>query len=268
MTATSSEPRFEFGSNWTNFSVGLTDRAIEDATASVQDILGVCDLKGKSFLDVGSGSGLFSLAARKLGARVHSFDYDPKSVSCTAELKRRYFSGDEQWIVEQGSALDRDYLVRLGQFDIVYSWGVLHHTGAMWDAISSVMPMVAPDGKLCIAIYNDQRSITRYWTKVKRLYCSRPWLRPVLIAAHAPYLGARAIARTVAGRGRLERGMSLWHDYLDWLGGYPFEAATPEQIFEFVSQQGFVLRKMKTCGGRMGCNEFMFERTHQPESSK
>jgi len=30
-----------------------------------------------------------------LGARVHSFDYDPQSVACTAELKRRYFEGDE-----------------------------------------------------------------------------------------------------------------------------------------------------------------------------
>src|SRR5262245_27430993 len=95
-------------------------------------MLEIDSLAGLSFLDIGSGSGLFSLAARRLGARVHSFDYDPQSVACAAELRRRYFPGDPQWVVEEGSALDADYLTRLGKFDIVYSWGVLHHTGRMW----------------------------------------------------------------------------------------------------------------------------------------
>ena len=53
---------------------------------------------------------------------MHSFDYDPQSVACTQELKRRYFAEDEQWIIEEGSVLDRNYLSRLGRFDVVYSW--------------------------------------------------------------------------------------------------------------------------------------------------
>jgi 2-polyprenyl-6-hydroxyphenyl methylase/3-demethylubiquinone-9 3-methyltransferase len=72
------------------------------------------------------------LAARRLGATVHSFDYDPQSVACTAELKRRYFPEDGAWRVEEASVLDQDYLRRLGQFEVVYSWGVLHHTGVLW----------------------------------------------------------------------------------------------------------------------------------------
>jgi 2-polyprenyl-3-methyl-5-hydroxy-6-metoxy-1,4-benzoquinol methylase len=103
-------------------------------------------LDGKSFLDIGSGSGLFSLAARRLGARVHSFDYDQQSVACTAELRRRYFPSAGDWVVERGSALDRDYLARLGTFDVVYSWGVLHHTGDMWRALENVKPLVAERG--------------------------------------------------------------------------------------------------------------------------
>src|SRR5229473_3051952 len=115
--------RFAFGENWARFLALLDDQRIKDAEESLQSKLGVENLAGKSFLDVGSGSGLFSLAARRLGARVHSFDYDPRSVACTGELKRRYFPDDGRWVVETGSALDADYLRSIGKFDIVYSWG-------------------------------------------------------------------------------------------------------------------------------------------------
>ncbi len=120
--------RFEFGANWARFLEVLDDERIRQAEESLCKMLGVSALKGKSFLDVGCGSGLFSLVARRLGATVHSFDYDPRSVGCTLELRRRYFPEDMQWIIEEGSALDSDYLSRMGRFDVVYSWGVLHHT--------------------------------------------------------------------------------------------------------------------------------------------
>src|SRR5713226_890638 len=119
--------RFEFGHNWSQFLTVLDEKRIAVAEQSLKEMLGVDDLRGKSFLDVGSGSGLFSLVARRLGARVHSFDYDPESVACTMELKRHYFREDNKWSVEKGSALDEKYLEALGTFDVVYSWGVLHH---------------------------------------------------------------------------------------------------------------------------------------------
>lgn len=138
--------RFAFGANWSRFLRALDEERIGRAEASVKEMLGLERLDGMRFLDAGSGSGLFSLAARRLGAQVHSFDYDPQSVACTAELKRRYFANDPAWVVERGSVLDRDYLSRLGRFDIVYSWGVLHHTGAMWQALENVAPLVAGGG--------------------------------------------------------------------------------------------------------------------------
>ena len=161
-----------------------------------------------------------------------------------------------------GSVLDRDYLGRLGQFDVVYSWGVLHHTGAMWQALENIAPLVASGGQLFIAIYNDQGSISRYWLIVKALYARKSWMRGPLVLAHMPYLfGLRWLVRGVSGRLSLDRGMSLWHDMLDWVGGFPFEVARPESVFRFYKKKNFVLSEFKTCGGRSGCNEFVF--THR-----
>jgi len=193
------------------------------AEASLKQMLEVADLAGKRFLDIGCGSGLFSLAARRLGALVHSFDYDPQSVACTGELKRRYFPDDVLWTIEEGSVLDQSYLASLGQFDVVYSWGVLHHTGQMWQALDAVAPLVAEDGKLFIAIYNDRGGASRRWAAVKRFYNRSPRpVRTLLVLAIGAYFEMRAalsrlarlqnplpFKRQKAGR---VRGMSGWHD--------------------------------------------------------
>jgi len=254
--------RFTFGENWSRFLLGLDENRIRQAEHSLGEMLGVQTLRGKRFLDIGSGSGLFSLAARRLGATVHSFDYDPKSVACTTELRRRYFPDDPLWKVEQGSALDAAYLTSLGRFDIVYSWGVLHHTGQMYQAFENTVPAVAVPGTLFLAIYNDQGWTSRYWTWVKRTYNRNAVLKAAMVAIHLPYLfGARWLVRALTGRLEVERGMSLWYDMFDWLGGYPFEVAKPEVVFRFFRDRGFSLQELKTCGGRVGCNEFVFRRT-------
>jgi 2-polyprenyl-6-hydroxyphenyl methylase/3-demethylubiquinone-9 3-methyltransferase len=261
--------RFQFGKNWQRFLSVLNEERIAEAEKSLKQMLGVEDLQGKSFLDVGSGSGLFSLAARRLGAKVHSFDYDPNSVACTQELRRRYFPDDSNWTIEQGSVLDIDYLKSLGQFDIVYSWGVLHHTGAMWQALEGASLLVGKPGRLFIAIYNDQGGQSKRWCKVKQLYCSGILGKALVSGFFIPYfiLSGLAVdllkARNPVTRYteyKKTRGMSVIHDWFDWLGGYPFEVAKPEEIFLFYRDKGFILENLITCAGGLGNNQFVFRK--------
>lgn len=259
--------RFAFGSNWTRFLTVLNDARIIHAENSLRGMLEVKDLQGKTFLDIGSGSGLFSLAARRLGAAVTSFDYDPQSVACTRELQRRYFPSDDHWRIDEGSALDDQYLSGIGQFDIVYSWGVLHHTGDMWRALANAALPVASGGHLFIAIYNDQGWISVAWRKVKRLYCSGIVGKVLVGGAFIPYYVARGMVGDLLLRARnpiqryrhpTTRGMSLFYDWFDWLGGLPFEVAKPEAIVRFYRDRGFALQNLVTVGGGIGNNQFVF----------
>lgn len=262
--------RFAFGENWRRFLSILNETRIHDAEKSLLSMLEVSDLRGRTFLDIGSGSGLFSLAARRLGAEVTSFDYDPQSVECTSELRRRYFADDTLWQVEHGSALDADFLRSKGPFDVVYSWGVLHHTGDMWQGLANAAIAVAPGGRLYIAIYNDQGATSRRWLGVKRAYCSGLLGKALVCAAFIPYYVASGFARDVLRlRNPLRRyeepttrGMSVFYDWFDWLGGLPFEVAKPEAIIRFYRDRGFVLLNLVTAGGGLGNNQFVFGR-HQ-----
>jgi 2-polyprenyl-6-hydroxyphenyl methylase/3-demethylubiquinone-9 3-methyltransferase len=266
------DERFAFGRNWARFLTHLTPARITAAEASLQQMLECPHLAGRRVLDIGSGSGLFSLAARRLGADVRSFDFDSDSVACTRELRRRYFPGDPRWQIGQGSVLDRAFMRGLGTFAVVYSWGVLHHTGQLWQALGLASDAVAPGGQLFIAIYNSVGSQTRRWARIKRTYCRLPkGLRtPFALIVSTPG-EAKAFGRALlAGRpgrylrswgddGQRMRGMSRWHDLIDWVGGYPYEAARVDEVFEACRKRGFTLERL-TSGAGLGCNEFVFRR--------
>ncbi|NWF91946.1 MAG: class I SAM-dependent methyltransferase [Syntrophaceae bacterium] len=272
------DKRFEFGKNWRRFLSILDEERIMEAQKSLKRMLDVDHLNGKSFLDIGCGSGLFSLAARRLGAKVHSFDYDPLSVACTEELKRRYFPDDPNWSVERGDVLDKAYLESLGQFDIVYAWGVLHHTGAMWQAMENVAQLVNPGGKLFISIYNDQGNASSRWTMLKKFYnqAPNPIKSTIVLSLGCLWVIRSSLIKVINFQNPLpfkewnekkkNRGMSFWHDLVDWVGGYPFEVAKPEGVFNFYYKRGFELTKLKTCGGGLGCNEFVFVQKPKPLS--
>ena len=250
--------RFRFGKNWARFLRYLTEDRIIRAQDSLLGTIGKDSLAGKEFLDIGCGSGLFSLAARRLGAKVTSFDYDEDSVQCARYLKERFYPDDGQWTIMQGSILDPVFMEKLGRFDVVYAWGVLHHSGDQWKGFVHALSATKPDGKFLVALYNDQGWVSQYWKAVKWLYIHVPLIRPVLIAFYAPYfIGLRWCMRFLRRQQIQERGMTLWYDMIDWLGGWPFEVAAPKDVLARGEDRGFKVTCVKNVGRRQGCNEFV-----------
>jgi SAM-dependent methyltransferase len=268
----SAQPRFGFGQNWLSFTKLVSEEHLAQAQQDLVDMLGIATLEGLSFLDIGSGSGLASLAAYRLGARVHSFDYDLASVTSTEELRRRFGGDDPRWQVEQGSVLDETFMSSLGEFDVVHAWGVLHHTGDMVSAMGQTLARVCPNGLLYLALYNDQGLRSRLWRAVKLSYNRLPagLQRPFVALVMGPRESAVATIYLLRGRPgiylkrwtdyRSERGMSKWHDLVDWVGGYPFEVATPDSVFEFYHQRGFTLERMSLTRSA-GCNRYILRRS-------
>ncbi len=261
------DKRFSFGRNWLSFIRTLDENRILEAEKSLMVMLDLTTLAGKQFIDVGCGSGLFSLAARRLGAEVFSFDFDKDSVEATKELRRRFIpQEDPLWHIEQGDVLSDSYLNSLGNYDIVYAWGVLHHTGNLLKAMNNTSRLVADNGILFIGIYNDRGLRSRIWSYIKAFYSINVFTSAITKAIFYPiFLSYSMIKGVIQNKDafyvfkhyRSNRGMSLFHDWNDWLGGYPFEVATPSKVISFFSDRGFVLQKSIIAIGSRN-NEFVF----------
>ena len=275
MATTDTKQRFAFGKNWANFLKHLNEERIKEAEKSLLENLNLNNLKGKNFLDIGSGSGLFSLAAHRLGANVFSFDYDKDAVNCTKYLKEKYAKKSNNWQITQGSVLDKKFLSKISsdKFDIVYSWGVLHHTGNMQQAFENIVDLIKPEGYLFISIYNDQGDTSQRWKWIKKKYNNSSYITKLSLSLYTllrcwTMTFAKDLVKTGnplkswLAYGKNDRGMSAWHDVIDWLGGYPFEVAKPEEIFDSFKKKNFTLKKLKTCAGGIGCNEFIFQKNN------
>lgn len=261
---------FSFGKNWQDFLRRANEKNFHHAKSSLIDSLGGESLRGRSFLDIGCGSGLFSHAAFTLGAsRVVSLDLDPLCVKCCEALRQK--AGNPKcWEIYQGSILDKDFMSRLGLFDVVYAWGVLHHTGKMWEAIQNTACLVQPGGFYNLAIYNKSEKFlgSRFWLRVKKIYNRSPsigktFLEVLYMAVYFLVQFKRLknpfkqIRRHESGRGMIWR-----RDIVDWLGGYPYEFAAAEEILGFMKSRfpKWDCVDMKSTRG-LGNNLYLFRRT-------
>jgi SAM-dependent methyltransferase len=259
--------RFGFGANWADYiDKNFSEERVNISRRHLLGFLKLNDLKGKTFLDIGCGSGLHSLAAWRSGAeQVVSFDYDQNSVATTKKLQE--LSGSpKNWIVLQGSVLDELFIDSLPKSDIVYSWGVLHHTGNMWKAIENSSRCLHKSSVFYIALYSSDIYVdppADYWLKIKReynlasplkkilmewRYAWKDSIRGCLIRGKNPLIHMREY--------KLSRGMSYWHDVKDWLGGYPMEFAGNKET-ELFARNRLNLELIHVKAGE-GNTEFLF----------
>lgn len=238
---------FSFGKNWRSYVDGVDEGAIERARQDIENWLGPEAVNGKTLLDIGCGSGIHSLCFHLLGAKqIVSVDIDPYSVESTRVLWERA-KRPTNWTVTQGSVLDDDFVKKLGTHDIVYSWGVLHHTGAMWEAIANACSRVKKGGLLWLALYQKNENYPAD-LELKRSYNRASKFGKKMM--EWKYIYGIMKARRQAGQNPLawnekrERGMNVYHDVIDWLGGLPYEVATREEVETFVHRQGFVSKRI------------------------
>jgi 2-polyprenyl-6-hydroxyphenyl methylase/3-demethylubiquinone-9 3-methyltransferase len=252
---------FSFGENWADFAQSVDEDRVRQAELDLTRIVG--DVRGKTFLDIGCGSGIHSVAAARLGALVTAVDLDPMSVETARAVTRRFAANCN---VSLASVFDID-----GRFDVVYSWGVLHHTGAMWNAVAHAAGLVAPGGRLALALY-ARTPFCDLWRVEKKLYTASP--KPIQAVIRGGYKSAFVAGLLASGRNPIRyirtyqnnRGMRWHHDVHDWLGGYPYESATPEEVAQFIVPRGFDLTRQAINKGPLGgllgtgCNEYLFTR--------
>lgn len=252
-----SEVRFRFGENWASFSRRLTESRLAEARASLQRLLNKESLEEDTFLDIGCGSGLFSIAAAQLGARrVVGIDLDPLSVRTSQENARRW-APEAPLTFRQISVLDEEAMESLGTFDIVYSWGVLHHTGDMRRALRIAAGRVRQGGLFVVAIYNRHWS-SPLWKAIKRTYNLLPsWGRWGLVWGFAPVILLSKALVTRQNPLRVRRGMDVFHNLVDWLGGYPYEYASTTEMRMLLEGLGLRVERVLPAPVPTGCNEFV-----------
>jgi predicted RNA methylase len=263
---------FSFGDNWAQYSKYVTDEHLKHAVDDLKRLLGVSTLNGKTFCDIGCGSGIHSVAAAKMGAMVTAVDIDPMSTATAIALAQK-FGVSNQLTISNYSIFD--HKLPLNDFNIVYSWGVLHHTGAMWNAIEEAMKLVSPaSGSIfAIALYRKTR-LCSFWKFEKRLYKDSPrfiqaGLR-ILMTALMDVANLLRLKSPIKFRSeyQMKRGMSFKHDVHDWLGGYPYESVQDNELKSFFSDREFVLErtflrspnKMQLGIFGSGCDEYVFKK--------
>ncbi|BFU93734.1 MAG: SAM-dependent methyltransferase [Nitrospira sp.] len=271
---TSVESHFRFGENWRAYAEKVDEAAIEEAVHGLRRLAG-SEMSGKRILDIGCGSGLHALAALRLGAvEIQGIDLDPNSVAAAQAVLTRYAS-QRPWKMEQKSIFEMNP-AQCGTFDMVYSWGVLHHTGDMFRAIHTAAELVSLGGLFVFALYR-KTLLCPFWKWEKRWYARASSRRQRL--AQRLYtamfrLGLRATGHkfdSYVDKYKTKRGMDFYHDVHDWLGGWPYESISPEEVELVMRGLGFeqvrsFITRGRRFGGRYlglfgsGCDEYVYRK--------
>jgi len=262
----STSKQFDFGQNWKNFSKNkLDEQKIEQAQRDFIELVKGIELENKTFIDIGFGQGLGLLTSAKLGAKSVGVDINTKCKE-TLEFNKAHFSELKEVNIPVivGSVLDKGVMQQIKDvhetYDVIHSWGVLHHTGKMWEAIDNSCQLVKSKGKFILAIYNKHWS-SKSWYYIKKLYNFSPGIiRHLMVYFFYVVIFMAKFLVTFKNPLKKERGMNFYYDVVDWVGGYPYEYASKEEVVTYMQTKGFDLIKYRAAEVPTGCNEFVFEK--------
>jgi 2-polyprenyl-6-hydroxyphenyl methylase/3-demethylubiquinone-9 3-methyltransferase len=248
---------FKFGENWENFSQLITTERIDAAKQSLVELISQEKLAGKSFMDFGCGSGLFSIAAAELGAwPVIGVDLDQESIQ-TSKMNNDRWLPEKTIRLENLSVLNDAGMEKLPMVDVGYAWGSLHQTGAMRRAIHNCASRVKPGGIFVIAIYN-RHFTSPLWQPIKKLYnVSGKFVQNVMVAIFTPIIALAKFLVTGKNPYVLSRGMNFKHNVIDWVGGYPYEYGNVKELTKILENENLSVEKVLPAKVPTGCNEFV-----------
>ncbi len=253
---------FSFGENWQSYLETVSENEIESARQDILQWISEKDISGKNVIDVGSGSGVHSLSFYLSGAgKLFSFDYDKNSVDATKTLWQKS-KEPENWTVAHGSVLDKEYVQSLGTFDIVYSWGVLHHTGSMWEAIENAASLVKPGGIFWISLYSKGPLYPKHLALKKKYNAASQWGKRLMVweaVAILMIIRLRHWRNPFAWNEKRIRGMNVYHDIIDWLGGLPYEVASADEILQFGRKNNLILERINPLN-EGGCSSYLLRK--------
>jgi 2-polyprenyl-3-methyl-5-hydroxy-6-metoxy-1,4-benzoquinol methylase len=260
---------FDFGKNWVSYAKkGLTPDRFAAAQNEMKLLMADIPLAGKSFLDIGFGQGLSLFAAQEAGAQVCGCDSNPLCGDALRVTASK-IGATPDFPVVIGSILSEqtcDSLRALSPaadrlFDIVLAWGVLHHTGNLAKAFAHAVSLTRKNGYLIVALYNRHWS-SPAWNIVKHCYCASPSIiQRLMVGIGAIIIAAAKLLVTRQNPFKQQRGMSFSHNVVDWIGGYPYEYASIDEVIAMGARQGCTCSKVVKAQVPTGCNEFIFIRT-------
>lgn len=256
--------RFAFGKNWQSYSQNaLTPERVKEARQAFCELVAEIDLPGKRFIDIGFGQGLTLILAAESGASVIGIDIDEDNMRAM-QITSKALECKQIPEVHIASILDAAFLeTNKKGFDIVHSWGVLHHTGDMKKAIKGACTLVAERGYFICSIYNKHWS-SPLWKIIKWSYNKVPViLQRLIVGLLYPVIYVAKWIVTRRNPKTKERGMDFFHDVVDWVGGYPYEYATEKEICTLIEVEGFKCLRIKSAQTPTGCNEFVFQKGTQ-----
>ncbi|HUQ65005.1 MAG TPA: class I SAM-dependent methyltransferase [Flavitalea sp.] len=164
--------------------------------------------------------------------------------------------------VFHGSILDKTFIEQLGQFDLVYSWGVLHHTGNMWEAIDNALTLVRQNGFFYLTIYKDD-SYDHSIRQKKNYNSASSFGKKIIESYHIFRIMVKRILHLknpFTWNEKLERGMNIYHDLVDWLGGLPYEAASEDEMLQWGIRNNLKLKRILCKGNYGSCNYYLFQK--------